>query len=55
MFYIVDKTTNMIYGYCDAWYIEGQRRLERDAKNAGYHIIERETTLSGDMVVWVEF
>lgn len=55
MFYVVDKVTKKIYGRCDGWDMEGQRQLERDAKRAGYHIVDREITFSGDMIVWCEF
>ena len=55
MFYIVNKTTNMIISRCDGWNMEGQRQLIRDAKRAGYHVIGSEVTFSGDMVCWVEF
>lgn len=55
MFYIVNKLNNMIVSRCDGWDMEGQRQLERDAKRAGYKIVDREITFMGDMVVWVEF
>ena len=55
MYFIVDKTTEKVIGKCDAWDMETQRQLERDAKRAGYHIVEREITFSGNMIVWCEF
>lgn len=54
MIYVVNRNSMEIINRCDAWEIDGERRMRREARMAGWVPMESEITLNGDMVIWVE-
>lgn len=43
-----------IVNRCDAWEMDGEARMRREACKAGWVPMESEITFNGDMVIWVE-
>lgn len=59
MIYVVYRGNgNMEHGTilnkCDAWEVNGEARMRKEAYEAGWVPMETEITPMGDMVIWVE-
>lgn len=59
MIYVVYRGNgNMEHGTilnkCDAWEVNGEERMIRWAREAGWIPTGSEITMTGDMIIWVE-
>lgn len=59
MIYVVVRSkdsewNNKIINRCDAWEADGEKRMRREAHEAGWVPMESEITFNGDMIIWVE-
>ena len=59
MIYVVvrskDENWNgKIVNRCDAWEQDGEARMRREAREAGWVPVDSEITFNGDMIIWVE-
>ena len=59
MIYVVVRSTDenwngKIVNRCDAWERDGEKRMRREAREAGWVPMESQITFNGDMIIWVE-
>lgn len=54
MIYVVLRNVGKILYRCDAWELDGERKLRKMAREAGWVPMESEITFNGDMIIWAE-